>query len=358
MKPLMRSPPADFGKKTPKVQDHSNQENRNEISKKRRTDSSSKIHCSDSESSPKRTKHSDDIKSPMRSSDGNNKGASKNDKEINDLEKEKLLYEKYQKEQEENERLENIKRQNKKNNESDTEASDSHRRERRDSDSSKNEVTVELLNANILRRDLIVKSVYKPFFDHIKGIFVRVALKNGYAICKVIDVIFGNEYDFTIKGKKFTTDKYLVIQHGSNQIKFPISFVSNSDVEASDFNIQRKGIWPKPEALINEFERTKKLFERKLSGPEEKKAFEEKRKFMFTPSKRLSYFKADLLRKCKEAFNEKKNDIFNEMLDEIKAIDEKGNAISSFEINELARKWNLVIPGELEKVVMTVKKDY
>jgi len=132
--------------------------------------------------------------------------------------------------------------------------------------------------------------------------------------------------------------------------------VSNSEILEVEYNAQRT--FPSEDEVVNHYSKVNKLFARPLSKEEERKTFEEKRKFMFGHAKRFSFFKADLILKMKDALSGKDYKRFEEMEKVLERFDDKENPMSSDEVLEVARKWDLRVKGELDKVEMIKKRDY
>lgn len=45
-------------------------------------------------------------------------------------------------------------------------------------------ITYEILCENVIKRDILVKNIYRPAFDKITGNYVRIAYRDGYSIKK------------------------------------------------------------------------------------------------------------------------------------------------------------------------------
>lgn len=217
-------------------------------------------------------------------------------------------------------------------------------------------ITFDVLKSCILTRNFISQNIYKPFLSQIKGCFVRMSFPNGYAICRIIDIVYGKEYSFPVGGLTFVVDKYLVIKHGDNQIKIPVTFLSNSAIIEDEFNVQRKSEFDCD--IVKDYTRVKKLFERSLSRDEQRKMDDEKRKFLCSLKKRCIYFKTDLIRKRRDAIHDRRKDFANELHEVLKLFENEDEPLSSIELNELGRKYHLNVPGgEIDKVEIIKKKD-
>lgn len=271
---------------------------------------------------------------------------------LSEVEREKALYESYAKKQRLTERLENQHRTSidpRKEKKSDIITPEWSQKEEKD-------ITFDELKECIVTRDFLASNIYKPFFDFFKGAFVKVSFHNGYSICKILDIIYEKDYSYPLGKFTFLTDKYLLVKHGSNKIKIPISFVSNGNITREEFEFQRKSDFTGD--IISEYGRLKKLMERILTKDEQKKFEEEKRKFMCGLGKRISYFKIDLLRKRREAILERKKDYAKELLDVVNMLEDDEKPLTSIQVNAIGRKYNLKVPGsELEKTEIVKIKE-
>lgn len=217
-------------------------------------------------------------------------------------------------------------------------------------------ITFDILKNCIITRAFITQNIYKPFFSQIKNCFIRMSFPNGYAICRILDVIYGTEYSFMIGGNSFRTDRYLIIKHGSDQLKIQITYVSNSEITEEEFNSQRKSEFDRD--VVKDYTRAIKLFERTLSKDEQRKTDDEKRKFICGIKKRSCFFKTDLIRKRRDALHDRKRDVALEILEVLRLFEDEDKPLGSIELNEIGRKYNLRVPGgEIDKVEIIKTRD-
>lgn len=266
---------------------------------------------------------------------------------LTEVEKEKQLYESYTKKQKHDERREIEKRNNNESSGSIKESTNEPEWE----DRRGKEISYEELKPLIITRDFLAANVYKPFFNFFKGNIVRVSFPNGYAICKVLDIKYGKEYSYPFGKYFFRTDKYLVVKHGDNKLDIPISHISNSPLKQDEYNVQRKS--ELQASILSDYARTRKLMDRKMNKDEQKKFEDEKRNFMCDFSRRKSYYKTDIVRKRKDAVNERKPELAKELLEVLYKFNDDEEPLTDIQVNEYARKYNLRVPGgevEIEPV--------
>lgn len=278
-----------------------------------------------------------------------------NDKErtecLTEVEKEKRLYECYAKKQKQEERME-IEKKNK--NEP-IERIKEVKTEPEWEEKNGREISYEQLKTCILSRDFIAANVYKPFFTFFKGNYVRVSFANGYAICKILDVNYGKEYSYPFGKHFFRTDKYLVVKHGDHKLNIPISHLSNSAITQDEYNVQRKS--ELQISILSDYTRTRRLMDRKMSKDEQRRYEDEKRNFMCNFARRKSYYKTDLVRKRKDALNERKSELAKEIADVLQKFHDD-ELLTSSQVNEYARKYNLRVPGgEVEHDSIKIKQE-
>lgn len=259
---------------------------------------------------------------------------------LTEIEKETQLYEKYAKKMKRDERLEIKQRNNGEFIESQDETEIQPEWEEKIENKA---ISFGDLQKNMITRTLLAKNVYKPFFNLVKGNMVRVSMANGYAICKILDIKYGKEYMFPLDRNSFRTDKYLTLKHGDNKFSVPISYISNSPIIQEEYDAQRKS--DLPISIINDYARIEKLLNRQMSKEEQRKYEDEKRNFMCNLSRRRSYYKTDLMRKRKDALNDRKPDLAKEMVDVIYKFCDDDEPLSDLQVNAYARKYNLNVPG-------------
>ncbi|KAM0676111.1 hypothetical protein GVAV_000073 [Gurleya vavrai] len=269
-----------------------------------------------------------------------------NEKSQTEVDREKAEYEKYTRNRKESERLENFQRT------SGSYIPISH-------PVIEEKISFENLSKYILKRDTILKNVYKPFIGMIKNCYVRVPFAKGrYSICKILGIQHDKEYEFAYGRYKMYTDVYLVVKHRNRREMISISYVSNSGIEYDEFMQSRDEPFESERKIASDYDRVLKLMDRELKDFELKSMFEEKRKFLFSVNKRKSYFKTDLHRARKAAVNARNKERVREIDEALAKIEDEFNQISSVELNAIGRKFNLTITGsEIELPSMGIHKD-
>lgn len=269
--------------------------------------------------------------------------ANNNNFHISEIEKEKLLYESYKQERTENEREEDMKRTN-----VNFEGRNVNRKEDK-------KIEYDRFKNCIVKREFMANNIYKPFFSEIRNTYTRVSFPNGYAVCKIVDTKYDGEYKFPIGKYKFTTDIHLLVKHGDNKLKVPITYTSNTEITKEEFEKIR--LYEDEDRIESEYKRVKRLFERKMSKEEEKKENDEKNKFMHGVGKRKSFYKMDILRKRKCAVNERNEKLIKEIDDAITKMN--NDEMEGEELNAIGRRFNLKITGaEIETPQMKAKRDF
>lgn len=203
-------------------------------------------------------------------------------------------------------------------------------------------ISFEQLQPLVVTRNLLAINVYKPFFDSFKGSMVRVRFQHGHALCKILDIVYGDDYSFRLGNYSFLADKYLTVKNGDNKLEVPICYISNSLIEQEEYNMQTKTDLPM--TIISEYIKLRKLMEREMTYDEKQAYKNEKRKFMCDFDQRKNHFKncIDKMRQHAQKENnivrEKElNDVFNKFCDnEI--------LLTKAEVNEYARNYYLKMP--------------
>ncbi|EJW02434.1 hypothetical protein EDEG_03151 [Edhazardia aedis USNM 41457] len=205
-------------------------------------------------------------------------------------------------------------------------------------------------------RDFILKNICKPFFDHIKGTYVKVCFYNGYAICKIVDIFYDEDYKYEYNKQPFLTDVYLKIQHGINILKIPVNIISNSKITEEEF--ARLKINEDYDAMKNHVERIRKLFNRDVKKEEIKIYENEKKKSVYGLQKKVTIYTERLWVKIFENEIDRNYKLADEMYVVYKYLEENSIKITSKEINQIARKYNLKLIDDLENIEMVTKVDY
>lgn len=272
--------------------------------------------------------------------------SNQNNSRISEIEKEKLLYESYNNEKRMHEREEDAKR-------SKTPFQNKIR-----SEEVHKIIEYEEFKNYIVKRELLTNNIYKPFFEAFNNTYTRVSFPNGYAICRIINNVYDNEYSFPFGNFKYTTDKYLIVKHGDNKLKVPVTHISNAEIIKEEYEAIKRHL-ESEDKIVSEYKRLVKLLDRKLTEEEQKKEKEEKNKFMHGVGKRRSFYKMDILRKRKKAVNDRNRSLVKEIDEAIEKLNENNNEIKSIELNEIGRKFDLKITGsEVVLPKMETRKDY
>ncbi|KAM0687876.1 hypothetical protein COBT_000873 [Conglomerata obtusa] len=280
----------------------------------------------------------------------------KNKSPLTEIEREKLAYTTYTRERKESERMEDARRTNT------TYANSTYANSTYTSQPSvraeSQPISYEALKNYIATRDFLGKNIYKPNFNIFTNLYVRVAFPNGYAICRILDIVYGIEYKFQLGKLQFVTDRFLRIKHGDAKIKIPIAIISNSCILADEYDAHRPSFFDSEERVANDYNKVYRIMNKEPSREEQQRSNEEKRKFMFSFEKRKSFFKTDLLRLRKLELN-------NKNMAKVKAIDEalaricdESEKIGCVELNAIGRKLDLRITGfEVEQPKMIKIKE-
>ncbi|EJW02245.1 hypothetical protein EDEG_03315 [Edhazardia aedis USNM 41457] len=201
-------------------------------------------------------------------------------------------------------------------------------------------------------RDFLLKNICKPFFDHIKGTYVKVSFYNGYAICKIVDIYYDEDYKYEYNKQPFLTDVYLKVQHGIDILKIPVNIISNSKITEEEF--ARSKINEDYNAIKNHVERIRKLFNRDVTKEEIKIYENEKKKSVCGLQKKVTIYTERLWVKIFENDKDRNYKLADEMYEVYKYLEGNSSKITSREINEIARKYNLKLIDDLDKTMVVV----
>lgn len=208
-----------------------------------------------------------------------------------------------------------------------------------------------------LTRDLLLRNIYKPFFDQVAGNFIRVKIKEKYYALKIMEVRYSESYKFRVDDFSGRTDIYVFCKLGDFDLELPICNLSNqapSLAECAEYCKHNK--YNEHEHIANH-RRVIKKFEKPLAEYERIKTDDEKRKFAFDLSKRLTAFKNDVRYKQSEALIAKRKDLADELENVYKILCDTDN-LDEIKINAIGRKYGLRVPGEHLKTEMVVRCDY
>ncbi|EJW01614.1 hypothetical protein EDEG_03842 [Edhazardia aedis USNM 41457] len=205
-------------------------------------------------------------------------------------------------------------------------------------------------------RDFLLKHICKPFFSHIKGTYVKVCFHNGYAICKIADIFYDEDYKYEFNKQSFLTDIYLKVQHGIDILKIPVTIISNSKITEEEFSRLKLNV--DYADMKNHIERIRKLFSRELTKDELKMYENEKKKSVYGLQKKVTIYTERLWVKIFENDKDMNHKLADEMHEVYKHLEENSDKITSREINKIARKYNLKLIDDLDKIDMVVKVDY
>lgn len=211
------------------------------------------------------------------------------------------------------------------------------------------------LKSNVIKRDFLANNIYKPFFNKVKGGLVRFNSPNEYKVCKIFDIKHGSEYFYFYDGNRYRTDKYLVLIYDTKHFSVPLHFISNSRIKIEeyerfcDLDIQMRNFC--------QFEKIESLMNRPMSKQEQIMHDDEKRSFMFTINKRISFYKRDLIIKRKEAIENHNLNLTKQIEEVLYKFHENGATMPDIQVNEYARKFSLrVSGGDVTKNIVKAKK--
>ncbi|EJW04333.1 hypothetical protein EDEG_04249, partial [Edhazardia aedis USNM 41457] len=178
----------------------------------------------------------------------------------------------------------------------------------------------------------------------------------GYAICKIVDIFYDEDYKYEYNKQPFLTDIYLKVQHGIDILKIPVNIISNSKITEEEF--ARLKINENYDAMKNHVERIRKLFNRDVTKEEIKIYENEKKKSVYGLQKKVTIYTERLWVKIFENEIDRNYKLAYEMYAVYKYLEENSIKITSKEINQIARKYNLKLIDDLDNTEMVTKVDY
>lgn len=194
----------------------------------------------------------------------------------------------------------------------------------------------------IIKREELIKCVYKPLFENCKGLWIRIKFGSHYAIREIQGIENGDIYSFVMKdNRKGRTNRYLKLVESKNRIKsYPINFVGNSELQHIEFDyFKRKQPEFDMKKVTLKTNRFRQNNTRKPSREELRSMSEEKSKFI-RPAHVNIWEKIRLIGQRDDAFKKGDQKKYEELQNKIDQIDEQDRNPDEEKEKEIWKKLN------------------